>query len=142
MNRDQHVGRNITMLSNQIRRHIDSFRKTAGLSGSQGMVLHYIISECEQRELFQKDIEENFNLRRSSATGLLQAMERNDLIRRVSVTQDARLKKIMITEKARGLTLKIEENLEDLEHILANNLTDEEIATFLAISGKMLHNFE
>ena len=43
--------------------------------------------------VFQKDIEATFNIRRSTATGLLQCFRGNGFVKRVSVDYDARFKK-------------------------------------------------
>lgn len=85
------AGRCISRLSNQIRRRLDSFAVKSGVSGSQGRVLHFVLAQTE--DVFQRDIEQEFNMRPPSATELLKMMEKNGLIRRESTAQDARLKK-------------------------------------------------
>ena len=95
------IGRGISKLSNQIHRNIAISCSSTNMSGTQGRVLHFILSN--NGDVFQKDIESEFNLRPSTATGILKLMEKNGVIRRESTPYDARLKRIVITEKGAGL---------------------------------------
>ena len=98
----------IATLSNLIRRKIHSLDRIPGLTPVQDAVLHFILGRCREQDLFQKHVEEEFNLRRSTATELLKLMEKKGLIYREGVSYDARLKKIMPTDKghAGGAGLK------------------------------------
>ena len=53
--------------------------------------------------MYQKDIEEEFRIRKSTVTGILKLLEKNGFIRRESVPQDARLKRIVPTARAEAL---------------------------------------
>ena len=74
------IGRVIGKLSNQIYRNIAISCSSTNMSGTQGRVLHFILSN--NGDVFQKDIESEFNLRPSTATGILKLMEKNGVIRR------------------------------------------------------------
>ncbi len=113
-----------------------------GLTGVQGKVLAYIFVASQWQDIFQKDIEEEFDIRRSSATGILQLLERRGMIYRVSVPQDARLKKIVLTDKARQIQKTVLLGLEALEAKLRGDLTEEEITTFMRICDKIGNNIE
>ena len=89
----------VAALSNLIRRKIDSAEGVGGLTPAQNGILHFILGRCREQDLFQKHVEEEFNLRRSTATELLKLMEKKGLIYREGVSYDARLKKIMPTDK-------------------------------------------
>lgn len=113
-----------------------------GLTGVQGKVLAHIFVASQWQDIFQKDIEEEFDIRRSSATGILQLLERNGMIYRVSVPQDARLKKIVLTDKARHIQKTVLNGLEILETRLQGDLTEEEINAFISICDKIGKNIE
>ena len=68
MTTQQHAGRWISKLSNKLRRKIDGFSSKGEFSGSQGKVLHFILTQTQ--DIFQKDIEEEYSLRPSTATEL------------------------------------------------------------------------
>ena len=82
--------------------HQDADRQT----GMHGYLLRYLY-ENQERDVFQRDIEKAFSISRSSVTVTLQLMEKNGLIRRESVVQDARLKRIVLTQKAKDLHQQI-----------------------------------
>ena len=124
MERDIAIGRIIGILSNQIKRQFDSSASKTGVTGVQGRVLHYLLGQPREQEIFQKDLEEEFNLRRSSATGILQLMEKNGYIERVPVEYDARLKKIVVLPKGQ------------------DGLTEEELEIFRRAAKKMLRNLQ
>lgn len=134
------VGRCISKLSNQIRRRLDSFSAKSGVSGSQGRVLHFVLAQPE--DVFQRDIEQEFNMRPPSATELLKVMERNGLIRRESIAQDARLKKIIVTEKAAGLVGQVFPDLEELERDLTKGISPEQLEVFYQVIGQMSENLK
>ena len=89
-----HLGNQIIILSNQVKHYLHQAAEVEGISGSQSRILHYISEFSKKTEVYQKDVEEFFYLRRSTVTQTLQAMEKNGLIRRSSVARDARLKKL------------------------------------------------
>ena len=94
------IYRQINILANRQRRHFDRLTAEAPFSGAQGRVLHYLLSHPDE-EIFQKDIEEEFGLRPSTATTLLQSMERKGLLRREPSEKDARYKKLTLTPERR-----------------------------------------
>ena len=49
--------------------------------------------------VYQRDIEREFSITRSTVTNILQLMERKGYIERQSVPQDARLKRLILTEE-------------------------------------------
>lgn len=90
------IYRQINILANRQRRHFDRLTAEAPFSGAQGRVLHYLLDHPDE-EIFQKDIEEEFGLRPSTATTLLQSMERKGLLRREPSEKDARYKKLGVS---------------------------------------------
>ena len=101
--------------------HQDADRQT----GMHGYLLRYLY-ENQERDVFQRDIEKAFSISRSSVTVTLQLMEKNGLIRRESVAQDARLKRIVLTQKARDLHRQIEADILAFESNLARGISEEE----------------
>ena len=74
---------NIRAASHAMRRRFDSLDigKPSGLTPSQCRIMGFIMDNGG-RSVYQKDIEAEFNIRRSTATRLLQSMEHKDLIMR------------------------------------------------------------
>lgn len=134
-----YLGRDITKLSNQIKRSISTLSTKAGLSGAQGQVLHYIIAQ-HQDDVFQKDIEEEFNLRPATASGLLKALEADNYIYRTSMAHDARLKKIVLTDKAKKVGDNANIDIINFEQRLINDITKEDLVIFKKVINQMKNN--
>ena len=94
------TGKVINRISNRLRRRSAALQETLGMSGAQGNILNFILVEGQKHSIYQKDIEKEFGLRPSTATEVLKALEKKELICRVSEKQDARLKRIEFTSKA------------------------------------------
>ena len=140
------LGFQINTLAHCIRRKIDELLSQAqeegdSVTGIQGRVLGYLYDHREQ-DLFQRDLERAFHVRRSTATGLLQLMERNGLITRSPVPYDARLKKLCLTEKALRAHTAAHAQILEMERRLRRGRTDGEIRSFLDVLGRIRQNLE
>ena len=93
MDKEIHIGRKIMILSKRIRRKLDNETSQYGITGVQGRILGFIYHNSEKKDIFQKDIEEELDIRRSSVTSVLQLMEKNGYIQRVSVSKMQDLKR-------------------------------------------------
>ena len=94
-----HFGRLLKQANNNMMRHFDQFAKRFGLTGNQMAVIDFIMNH-EKQEIFQRDIEHEFNIQRSTTTVLLQRMEKKGLIERHTSSKDARQKAVALTDKA------------------------------------------
>ena len=130
----------INILSHEIKKRMNANMLELGLTGVQSRVLHYILVKCADGPVFQRDVESAFSLSRSTATGILQLMEKNGLILRESVASDARLKNLIPTEKAAKLDAQIGEYLRLTEQKLTRGLSDAQIALFQENAERMYDN--
>ena len=135
------VGKKVIILSNQVKRSLDRAAEDSGITGVQARVLG-ILSEAQKNngDVFQKDIEEKLQIRRSSVTGILQLMEKKGLISRESVSYDARLKKIMITKAAMKLEDHLYENIFIFEENLIRGVSNKDLKTFLSVMDMLSRN--
>ena len=108
-------------------------------TGTHGYVIGYLKSR-EGEDVFQKDVEKRFSIRRSTATAILQLMEKNGLITRESVDYDARLKRIVLTPKANQFTRLFEQEMIETEKVLKNGLSQEEIDLLIELLGRVQEN--
>lgn len=109
------------------------------LTGMHGYLIGYLYHN-QDHDVFQKDIERQFSLSRSAVTATLQLMEKNGLIIRESVEQDARLKRIILTQKSLDLHQQIQDDILSFESLLTEGVTDEEAEIFLRVIRKMCRN--
>ena len=135
------IGKTIKILSNYLNRRllqIPAFKNQDEITPVQGMILGFIIDE--EGDVFQKDIEQMFTLRRSTVSGVLSSMEESGLIVRERVKFDARLRKITATEKGKKQHSLIKSELSGIEYQITAGLTDEEITAFLHTAEKIKRN--
>lgn len=130
--------RYVSKLSNKLRRKLDTLFSKQEFSGSQGRTLHFLLAQ--NRDIFQKDIEEEYSLRPSTATELLKQMEKNGLIVREPVSYDNRLKKIVLTEKALLYRQQVVKDLTDLEKALVKGIPQKDLEVFFDVMEKMMDN--
>nr|WP_330420287.1 MarR family winged helix-turn-helix transcriptional regulator [Roseburia sp. AF25-25LB] len=112
------------------------------MSGAKGNILNYILVESENHPVYQKEIEEEFGLRPSTATETLKNLEQAELICRVPESEDGRYKKIVFTEQARKIEHILRKEITESEELLLQGITEEERKEFLRIAEKMLRNLE
>ncbi|MFR3960466.1 MAG: MarR family winged helix-turn-helix transcriptional regulator [Streptococcus salivarius] len=79
-------------------RHFDQFARQYDLTGNQMAIIDFITNHANQ-EVFQRDIEHEFEIQRSTTTVLLQRMEKKALSNDIP-QQDARQKAVVLTDKA------------------------------------------
>ena len=132
----------IHILSHKLKKRMNANMQSLGLTGVQSRIMHYILVKCAEGPVFQRDVESVFGMSRSTATGILQLMEKNGLILRESVASDARLKSLIPTEKAVDLDAQIGRSLCQSEQRLTAGLTAEQLAQFLETVERMSANLE
>lgn len=137
---EKYIGKEIIVLSNRIKRRMRAAAESFGITDTQGRVLKYIWEESKRREVFQKDIEDEFDIRRSSVTQIIQLLERDGLIVRESVQRDARLKKLVLTEKAIEIQEEMNGKIRELEAEMQKDISQEEKEIFLNLLCKIKKN--
>lgn len=147
MSNEQPLAMRIKALNNQIKRLMERTaiaRNDANLTGMQYAILGFLSEQLneqnEGQDLFQRDIEAEFNIRRSTASGMLQLLEKDGYIRRENVPGDARLKKIIMTDKARELDKIAKVHMHELEMRLTRGITPDEMEQFYSVLQKIFDN--
>lgn len=140
MNKDErHIGKTLRILSNLVRRKIESKLNQRGidLTSSQARIIGFVFHQSQIRNVYQRDIEVEFDIRRSSVTNTLQLLEKNGYILRVNVDEDARLKKILLTEKGIGIHDMLRECVFEIEGALNSVFTIEELNELFYLFDKL-----
>ena len=137
------IGVEIGMLHNLLRRQMACMtEESENITGMQAMIVHHLILHEKDGDLFQKDIETAFQMRRSTATGILQLMEQHGFLRREPVEHDGRLKRLVLTEQARQLDERITGRMEQLEQLLRQGIDADELAGWFSVCEKIRSNLE
>ena len=135
--------RYITSLFKKAIDNSDLFKTNPDLTNVKGWTMVFIYRMQEKGlEVYQKDIEQEFNISRSTATELLQNLEQNDfLTREVSLT-DGRLKRIVLKDKAIKLQEAVIETFNQVENKLLDGFSREEQEILFNYLGRIRKNLE
>ena len=101
---------------------------------------HWIIGflyDRQDKDIFQRDVEAQFKISRSTTSSMLTLMEKKGLIQRQSVPGDARLKKLTLTERAKELHVQHMSKILELNSVINNAITPEEKHEMLRIIKKL-----
>ena len=141
MGRENSVGFRVRTLSVAIKRAVEASKARSGLdcTGTHGWVIGYLYDN-RHRDVFQRDIEKQFSVRRPTMTEILKLMEKNELVVREKCESDARLKRIRLTEKALLIHERHEKHIQSFENALREGISDEEMAIWLSVSQKIEQN--
>ena len=143
MQPERTVGFEVRSLNNLIKRDVErseifNMCRTTGL---HGWAIKYFYDNRE-KDIFQRDFEERFSIRRSTASKILGLMEKKGLIERQSVSSDARLKKIVLTEKAVQLHERITQDILEREKRLLAGISPEKLEIFYEVIDTIKANLE
>lgn len=142
LEREKTIGFKVRQLSNVLKRNAEvnysKFEKSS-VSMMQRWIIGYLAHNRE-RDIFQKDLEQELKIGKSTLTEILHVMEKNELVVRMPSEKDARCKKLVLTAKAESIHEEIEQGIEVFEKKLRNNITNEELEQFFDIVNRMLEN--
>lgn len=132
----------INNVSHQLKRRIlcSSQKDSCGLTEMQHRTIHYLLERSQDTEIYQKDLERVFNIRKSTATEMLQLMEKKGFLYRQCSTKDARMKKIVPTEKAVAVQRAVGENIRAVEACLRRGIAEEDFQICMKVLKKMAEN--
>ena len=126
-------------VNNLIFRKINQFHRENEVEDVTPMhewILSYLFWHRDE-PIYQRDIEREFSITRSTVTNILQLMERKGYIERQSVPQDARLKRLVLTEKGACIREKTMQALHQTDEFVESLLTPEENAELLRLLNKL-----
>ena len=142
-NSQRHIGRDLHRLDNCIGRFLfrqsGEIRTDDEVTGTNMRIIRFLKMN-ENRDIYQKDVEKEFGITRSTASRVLVLMEEKDLVRRCSVESDARLKKLVLTEKSSRMADRMREIGEKTDEKLLEGFTEEEKETLSLFIDRMTQN--
>ena len=137
----RHMGGEIKMISNLINRNAGMAIDVPEITRAQGWIIGFIRMRDENGlETFQRDVEKAYEIRRSTATGILQLLEKNGYLKRQSVSEDARLKKLILTDKAIEVHDRLIARMEMFEKQLSKGISEEEKEIFFQVVDQIKKN--
>lgn len=91
-------------------------------------------------DVYQRDIESFFKLRRSTISSQLNTLEKKGLIQRVPVAHDARLKQLVLTQDGLAASSQVMEILGEMNRLMVQGLSQDEVAQLSRLLGKIEGN--
>ncbi len=104
------------------------------LTPTQMQIIEYILLN-QKENIYQKDLESILNLRRATVSGVLQTMEKNQLISRIIDPNDSRIKRIILNPASQKI-------FNNHEKIIIKDISETELSQFLIIIQKMQNNLK
>ena len=140
---ERHIGYEVRTLDNTIGRLVRAYQarvdEKAGITRMQGWIIGYLYQHSGQ-DIFQRDLETEFQMARSTASGILQVMEKKQLITRESIPRDARLKRLVLTDKGMKFQMEIMENFDKVQKALSDSIPPEKLECFMEVIDMIMEN--
>ena len=139
---EKDCGALVNLVSRKVKRRLNVTLQGLGITAIQSRVIYYILVHCQQGPVFQRDIEQVFGMSRSTATGILQQLEKKDIIRRESVSTDARLKSLVPTERAAELDARVRACRRQTDEVLTRGVWEGQGQLFKEMAAARAQNRE
>lgn len=139
------IGFQLHSLSNLMRRRMEHSEVFShmddNVTRNNGWILNYLAHHSD-RDIYQKDIENDFCIRPSTVSKVIRLMESKGLLCRETVPGDARLKKLVLTPEGKKLQAAIEREQQETERLLRRGVTEEELRVFHQVMEKFKNNIQ
>ncbi|MBQ4552253.1 MAG: MarR family transcriptional regulator [Clostridia bacterium] len=139
----RHIARELHRLEKSIGRHFCKHKctdeKTDEITGTNMRIIRFLESNQES-DIYQKDVEKEFGITRSTASRVLVLMEEKGLVKRLSVDHDGRLKKLILTEKSLAMGKAMRQVGEKTDERLLEGFTEDEKEQLFSFIDRMMEN--
>ncbi len=137
--KERKVAFEIKLLDNLIsRKIIENKKENKTLSHVQASILKYLFEN--NKTIYQNDLEVFLNVRRSTISGILKTMEKNNLIKRIDSKSDARKKEIVLTDYSIKKSKEMKKKVTLFETLLVKGISYEELEIFFRVIDKLKEN--
>lgn len=144
--KNKDISRQLAEINNLILRqklslstHHKSSDEPHDVSCAGSCIIAYLYDHSKN-DVFQRDLEHEFFVRRSTMSKVLTSLEQKGYIERIAVESDHRLRKISLTQKACNVIDKIKTDRQNLEEQLTHNIGEEELNNFRQTLQKIKSN--
>lgn len=136
------IGKIIRELNSAFKRNFIACGTAEGLDEvtlMHGWIMGYL-DHNQDRAIYQKTIESDFGIKRSTVTTILQLMEKKGYITREAVEGDARLKRIFLTEQGKETAARTRMMIDRMDDSVLEGIGEEELENFCRVAQKLLSN--
>lgn len=104
----------------------------------QGRIIKYLVDH-QDNDVYQKDLEKEMLLRKSTLSGILDTMEKNELIKRENIGKS---NKIVLLPKSIYFSDKVKEKINNFEKEIEKGISSQELVLFMNVLNKIKKNLE
>jgi len=138
----ENLGLEVRILSNLIYNKLNQMTmEVEDLTIHQCWILQYLTGHTG-KEIYQKDIEQLFSIKRSTANQMLRTMENRGFIRRTVSDEDARRNILTVTENGIAVCEHLVKHLYRFMLKLHGDIPKSELEQFQITLRKLWHNIE
>ena len=144
MNNSISVGHELAYTNNLIARRIargGNNKYAMNISHIQVRIVKYLVKQ-NNRAILQKDMEYIFNIRRSTVSGVIKTMEKNNIIIRENVKDDNKSKEIKLTNEVYLRANELVRKLRELDLELLKDVNKEDLEVFMRVLKNIQDNLK
>ena len=144
MNNSISVGHELAYTNNLIARRIargGNNKYAMNISPIQVRIVKYLVKQ-NNKDILQKDMEYIFNIRRSTVSGVIKTMEKNNIIIRENVKDDNKSKEIKLTNEVYLRANELVRKLRELDLELLKDVNKEDLEVFMRVLKNIQDNLK
>lgn len=144
MNNSISIGHELAYTNNLIARRIargGNNKYAMNISPIQVRIVKYLVKQ-NNKAILQKDMEYLFNIRRSTVSGVIKTMEKNNIIIRENVKDDNKSKEIKLTDEVYKRANDLVKELKDLDLELLKDVNKEDLEVFMRVLKNIQDNLK
>ena len=109
------------------------------ISPVQMQIMDYLLKNND-KDVYQKDLENILNVRKSTLSGVISTMTKNSIIKRVTSDKDLRNNKIVFTDEVLTKQKEMKVYFDKVNKIIIKGIDQNKINTFLEVINLMKKN--
>lgn len=144
MNNSISIGHELAYTNNLIARRIargGNNKYAMNISPIQVRIVKYLVKQNNEA-ILQKDMEYIFNIRRSTVSGVIKTMEKNNIIIRENVKDDNKSKEIKLTDEVYKRANDLVKELKELDLELLKDINKEDLEVFMRVLKNIQDNLK
>lgn len=144
MNNSISIGHELAYTNNLIARRIargGNNKYAMNISPIQVRIVKYLVKQ-NNKAILQKDMEYLFNIRRSTVSGVIKTMEKNNIIIRENVKDDNKSKEIKLTDDVYKRANDLVKELKELDLELLKDVDKEDLEVFMRVLKNIQDNLK
>ena len=109
------------------------------ISPVQMQIMDYLLKNND-KDIYQKDLENILNVRKSTLSGVISTMTKNNIIKRITSDKDLRNNKIVFTDEVLAKQKEMKVYFNEVNKIIIKGIDQDKIDIFLEVINLMKKN--